>query len=126
MRLSHAMLSTYMYRMKLKWYLQERMESGEWLNSDNFCWLFENCVGYFYCIHNPETGCVHETRDVTWLHHRFYGKMDALDGVVVYPQVSITFKLKMQKLGSKNNKLENGWHNLHTQSCRVVIPPYFR
>ena len=47
-----------------------------------------------YCMHNPNTWYATETRDITWLHHRYYSKPEARDKVVVYLQVALTFELE--------------------------------
>ena len=41
-----------------------------------------------YCTYNPSTQCVTETREIMWLHHMYYGKAEAIDNVIVYPQVA--------------------------------------
>ena len=43
-------------------------------------------------MYNPNTRCVTEMRDITWLHCMYFGKPDARDEVVVYPQVALPFE----------------------------------
>ena len=52
----------------------------------------KNHAGDHYCMYNPNPGHVTETRDITWLHHMYYGKPEARDKVVVYSQVALPFE----------------------------------
>ena len=55
----------------------------------------KNHVGDCYCMYNPTTVFVTETRDIMLLHCMYYSKPEARDEVIVYPQVALTFKLKV-------------------------------
>ena len=68
-----------------------------------------------------------------WLHCMYYGKSEARDKVVVYPQVALTFELEdaeargdvmmnasEPKIESKNDEKE--WSTVHTRSGRVMKP----
>ena len=43
-------------------------------------------------MYNPNTRCMTEMRDITWLHHMYYGKPEARDKVIVYSQVELPFE----------------------------------
>ena len=45
-----------------------------------------------YFMYNPNTGYVIETRDIFWLHHMYYGKPEARDKAIVYPQAVLLFE----------------------------------
>ena len=47
----------------------------------------------YYCSCNPKTGYVTKTRDITWMHHTYYGKSKARDEVIAYLQVALLFEL---------------------------------
>ena len=93
----------------------------------------KNHAGDCYRMYNPNTGYVTETRDIMWLYHMYYGKPEARDEAIVYPQVvlpfepddaeareGVMFNASEPKVKSKNDKKE--WSNLHMRSGRVVKP----
>ena len=49
----------------------------------------KNHAGDCYCIYNPVTGYMTETRDIAWLHDMYYGKPEARDKIVVYLHMAI-------------------------------------
>ena len=52
----------------------------------------KNHAGDYYHVYNPNIGYVTEMRDIMWLHHMYYGKPEARDEDIVYPQVALPFK----------------------------------
>ena len=93
----------------------------------------KNHAGNCYHMYIPTTGYMTEIRDIMWLHCMYYGKPEASDEVVMYPQVALPFKLEdaeaeesvklnasEPKIESKDNEKE--WSTVHTKLSWVVKP----
>ena len=85
-------------------------------------------------MYNPTTGYMTETRDITWLHHVYYGKPEAREEVVLYLQIELPFQpedaearkgvtLKASEPKIKSKDDEKKWSTVHMRSGKVVKPP---
>ena len=94
----------------------------------------KNHAGGCYNMYNPNTGYVTEMRDIIWLHCMYYGKPEARNEVLVYPQVALPFEpedaeamegvmLNASEPKAKSKDNEEEWNTVHTRLGIVVKPP---
>ena len=95
----------------------------------------KNHAGDCYCMYNPATGYMTETRDITWLNHMYCGQPETSNEVVVYPQVACPLKLEEVEareggmLNASEPKIkfkdeENKW-NVGCMRCGRVVNPHY-
>ena len=76
----------------------KKWKSREQRNSYDLHWLCKNGRDC-YCMFNPYTEHMTETRDIMWVHCMYYTQPEAKHEVIVYLQVDYLSSLKMQKQG---------------------------